>query len=120
MDQFRDAFNAELLAIKGSGWGWLVVAQQPGAGSPSLRIITTKDQDVPGSQAETPVIGIDMWEHAYYLQVGTRPPALPSPPLPRLQQGETEEGTPYRLADPYCPQYLNGKAAYVKNIWGGN
>ncbi len=70
VDNFRAAFNAELLGIKGSGWGWLVV--QSGAQKPWLRIVTTKDQDVPGTQDETPIIGIDMWEHAYYLQVRRR------------------------------------------------
>ncbi|KAJ6779400.1 hypothetical protein PWT90_03955 [Aphanocladium album] len=72
---FRKAFAAALLALQGSGWGWLVRDALGG-----LRIITTKDQD-PVVGAEIPIFGVDMWEHAYYLQ------------------------------------YLNGKAAYVENIW---
>ncbi|KAK1765446.1 superoxide dismutase [Phialemonium atrogriseum] len=73
---FRDVFSAALLGIQGSGWGWLVKEE----GTGRLRIVTTKDQD-PVVGGEVPILGIDMWEHAYYLQ------------------------------------YLNGKAAYVENIW---
>ncbi|GKT51094.1 superoxide dismutase [Mn], mitochondrial [Colletotrichum spaethianum] len=58
------AFSSALMGIQGSGWGWLVKA--PGSDG-GLRIITTKDQD-PVVGGEVPVIGIDMWEHAYYLQ----------------------------------------------------
>lgn len=61
---FKDAFSAKLLAIQGSGWGWLVKLE----GKDQLQIITTKDQD-PVPNAFVPVFGVDMWEHAYYLQV---------------------------------------------------
>jgi len=61
-DGFKKAFSAALLGIQGSGWGWLV---KDGS---SLRIVTTKDQDPPVG-GEKPVFGVDMWEHAYYLQV---------------------------------------------------
>ena len=66
MDKFRDRMNESLLGIQGSGWGWLVRTQ---AGTGPLRIVTTKDQDVVAAE-DVPIIGIDMWEHAYYLQVG--------------------------------------------------
>lgn len=60
---FTDAFEAVLLGIQGSGWGWLVSSGKTGF----LEIVTTKDQDpVTGP---IPVFGVDMWEHAYYLQV---------------------------------------------------
>lgn len=58
---FETAFTKALLGIQGSGWAWLV--KKEGA----LTIVTTKDQD-PVAGDEVPVIGIDMWEHAYYLQ----------------------------------------------------
>ncbi|QUC16608.1 uncharacterized protein UV8b_00849 [Ustilaginoidea virens] len=61
LDGFKAAFTKALLGLQGSGWGWLV---KEGA---SLRIITTKDQD-PVVGAEVPILGVDMWEHAYYLQ----------------------------------------------------
>ena len=63
VDDFKKAFAAALLGLQGSGWGWLVKDATHG-----LRIITTKDQD-PVVGAEIPVFGVDMWEHAYYLQV---------------------------------------------------
>jgi superoxide dismutase len=69
LDAFKKAFSATLLSIQGSGWGWLV---REGA---ALRIITTKDQD-PVVGGEIPVFGVDMWEHAYYLQVSTLRPSL--------------------------------------------
>lgn len=64
LQKFQDAFSAKLLAIQGSGWGWLVKAE----GKKSLQIITTKDQD-PVPNVFVPIFGVDMWEHAYYLQV---------------------------------------------------
>ncbi|KAJ0420522.1 Manganese/iron superoxide dismutase [Aspergillus carlsbadensis] len=64
VDAFIKAFNAVLLGIQGSGWGWLVTDKTGGQGK--LEIVTTKDQDpVTGA---VPVFGVDMWEHAYYLQ----------------------------------------------------
>jgi len=71
VDGFKKAFGTALLGIQGSGWGWLV--KDPT--NFGLRIVTTKDQD-PVVGGEVPIIGVDMWEHAYYLQV--RHPALPS------------------------------------------
>lgn len=62
-DKFKSSFSAALLGIQGSGWGWLV-NESPGG----LRIVTTKDQD-PVVGGEVPIFGVDMWEHAYYLQV---------------------------------------------------
>lgn len=70
LDEFKKAFSAALLAIQGSGWGWLV--REGGVGAP-LRIVTTKDQD-PVVGGDVPILGVDMWEHAYYLQVGSPPP----------------------------------------------
>ena len=62
---FKDAFGAALLGIQGSGWGWLVSSGGPKG---RLEITTTKDQD-PVAAPDVPIIGVDMWEHAYYLQV---------------------------------------------------
>jgi Fe-Mn family superoxide dismutase len=68
-EKFRDAFKAALLGLQGSGWGWLVkveVGQEQ-----RLTIVTTKDQDPVVGKGEVPIFGIDMWEHAYYLQVSS-------------------------------------------------
>lgn len=64
LDAFKGAMGKALLGIQGSGWGWLVKDVQ----GDRLRIVTTKDQD-PIVGGEVPIFGIDMWEHAYYLQV---------------------------------------------------
>ena len=63
LSKFKEQFKALLLSIQGSGWGWLVVDPD----SKALEMLQTKDQDVvPGKKI--PLLGIDMWEHAYYLQ----------------------------------------------------
>jgi len=80
-ETFQASFTAALLGIKGSGWGWLV-SQASAEGPPGLRIVTTKDQDLPGTEADVPIFGVDMWEHAYYLQV-KKPAAVMSVALHR-------------------------------------
>lgn len=64
---FYDAFKTTLLGIQGSGWGWLVKVET--GKEQRLTIVTTKDQDPVVGKGEVPIFGIDMWEHAYYLQV---------------------------------------------------
>lgn len=66
LENFKGAFNKTLLGIQGSGWGWLVKDAH------GLRIMSTKDQD-PVVGGEVPILGVDMWEHAYYLQVTSFP-----------------------------------------------
>ncbi|OLL25595.1 Superoxide dismutase [Mn], mitochondrial [Neolecta irregularis DAH-3] len=60
LNELIKRFNGELAGIQGSGWGWLVKDEG------KLRVITTANQD-PVS-AVKPLLGIDAWEHAYYLQ----------------------------------------------------
>ena len=56
---FVDEFTSKSLGIFGSGWAWL---------QPNLDIITTPNQDTPIMQGlEAPLLGLDVWEHAYYL-----------------------------------------------------
>lgn len=56
---FADAFNEAALGVFGSGWVWL---------QPDLSIITTPNQDSPVMTSEAePLLGLDVWEHAYYL-----------------------------------------------------
>ena len=52
----------------GSGWSWLVV--DGGA----LKVVSTANQDSPLSDGQTPILGIDVWEHAYYLNYQNRRP----------------------------------------------
>ncbi|KIW72138.1 hypothetical protein PV04_00358 [Phialophora macrospora] len=62
-DAFKVAFETSALAIQGSGWQWLVRDSQTKA----LELTTSKDQDLPKG-AKGIVLGVDMWEHAYYIQ----------------------------------------------------
>jgi Fe-Mn family superoxide dismutase len=56
---FMDAFGDKALGVFGSGWAWL---------QPDLSIITTPNQDSPlNSGSPEPILGLDVWEHAYYL-----------------------------------------------------
>lgn len=70
-DNFKKAFSTALLGIQGSGWGWLVKESVSDKTASRLRIVTTKDQDPVVGSGEVPVFGVDMWEHAYYLQVSS-------------------------------------------------
>ncbi|KAG8881363.1 hypothetical protein FRB97_009628 [Tulasnella sp. 331] len=62
VDKFKESFNAKTAAIQGSGWGWLGFNPT----TKKLEIVTTANQDPLLSHA--PIIGIDIWEHAFYLQ----------------------------------------------------
>ena len=56
---FTDEFTAQALGVFGSGWAWL---------QPDLQIVTTANQDNPiMTGQEAPILGLDVWEHAYYL-----------------------------------------------------
>ncbi len=61
-DKFKEQFSAAAAGHFGSGWAWLVLNQG------QLEIMTTPNQDNPVSQHRTPVLGLDVWEHAYYLK----------------------------------------------------
>src|SRR4051812_10385395 len=66
-DAFKTRFTEEAMKRFGSGWAWLVVRK--GAG---LAIMSTANQDSPISEGATPVLGLDVWEHAYYLKYQNR------------------------------------------------
>ena len=70
-DNFKEQFEASAApgALFGSGWAWLI-ANADG----SLSIETTPNQDSPLMEGKTPVIGLDVWEHAYYLKYQNRRP----------------------------------------------
>ncbi len=61
--KFKEEFTKAALGIFGSGWCWLIVNKNQ-----ELRIVTTPNQDSPIINGDVPVFGIDMWEHAFYLQ----------------------------------------------------
>ena len=62
-DQFKDTFNKAGLARFGSGWVWLVLNQ-----GGQLQVVSTANQDSPLMTGLYPVMGNDVWEHAYYLK----------------------------------------------------
>lgn len=63
-DSFKTIFNAKSAAVQGSGWGWLGYNTQ----SKRVEIATTSNQDPLVLKGLKPLLGIDVWEHAYYLQ----------------------------------------------------
>jgi superoxide dismutase, Fe-Mn family len=68
LDSFKDEFRAAGVNRFGSGWSWLV---HDGSG---LAVVSTANQDSPISDGQTPLLGVDVWEHAYYLKYQNRRP----------------------------------------------
>ena len=60
-DQFKTELETAATGQFGSGWGWLVVDNG------DLKVTSTPNQDSPLTDGQTPIFGIDVWEHAYYL-----------------------------------------------------
>ena len=60
-DAMKEKFTAAAVGRFGSGWAWLVVSDG------KLEITSTPNQDSPISEGKTPILGLDVWEHAYYL-----------------------------------------------------
>ena len=67
-DGFKDAFAKAAATRFGSGWAWLV--NEGG----KLSVTSTPNQDTPVSEGRTPILGLDVWEHAYYLNYQNRRP----------------------------------------------
>ena len=66
---FKETFSDAATTRFGSGWAWLVVKSSGG-----LAVYSTANQDSPLSQGDSPILGIDVWEHAYYLNYQNRRP----------------------------------------------
>lgn len=68
-ENFKDAFTKAALSRFGSGWAWLSV-------TPEKKIVveSSANQDSPLMHGNTPILGLDVWEHAYYLQYQNRRP----------------------------------------------
>ncbi|TFZ40778.1 superoxide dismutase [Soehngenia longivitae] len=65
-DKFKEEFKKAALGRFGSGWAWLVVDGE------ELKIVSTPNQDNPITDGLKPILGIDVWEHAYYLKYQNR------------------------------------------------
>lgn len=68
-DEFQKKLAEAATKVFGSGWAWLVVGKDK-----ALSIVSTPNQDTPISQGLTPILGLDVWEHAYYLKYQNRRP----------------------------------------------
>ena len=68
LDQFKEKFNAAAATRFGSGWAWLLL------NGGKLEVTSTANQDCPLMEGKFPVMGLDVWEHAYYLKYQNRRP----------------------------------------------
>jgi Fe-Mn family superoxide dismutase len=69
LDALKEEMKASGVGQFGSGWAWLVHTSEGG-----LQVTSTPNQDSPVSSGNTPLIGIDVWEHAYYLKYQNKRP----------------------------------------------
>ncbi len=69
VDKLKEAVNAAGLGRFGSGWAWLVLEK-----GGKLAVVSTPNQDCPLSTGQHPILGVDVWEHAYYLKYQNRRP----------------------------------------------
>lgn len=69
LDGFMDKFTAAATTRFGSGWAWLVLDNEK-----KLQVYSTANQDSPLMDNHTPLLGLDVWEHAYYLNYQNRRP----------------------------------------------
>jgi superoxide dismutase, Fe-Mn family len=67
-DNFKTQLKQAGVTRFGSGWGWLVLADG------KLKIVSTPNQDSPYMQGHVPILGVDVWEHAYYLKYQNKRP----------------------------------------------
>lgn len=63
LDKFKEQFSAAATSRFGSGWAWLILNKKK-----ELEIISTANQDSPLMEGNIPLLGLDVWEHAYYLK----------------------------------------------------
>ena len=68
-DSFKEKFNAAAAGRFGSGWAWLLKS-----GNGKFEISSTANQDSPLMEGKKPILGLDVWEHAYYLKYQNRRP----------------------------------------------
>lgn len=66
-ESFKEKFTAQALGRFGSGWAWLVVKP-----TGRLEVTSTANQDSPLTDGDKPILGVDVWEHAYYLKYQNR------------------------------------------------
>jgi Fe-Mn family superoxide dismutase len=67
-EKFKEVFNKAATTRFGSGWAWLLVDENK-----KLKVVSSANQDTPFAQG-TPILGLDVWEHAYYLKYQNKRP----------------------------------------------
>lgn len=68
LDAFKEEFAKAAMTRFGSGWAWLIVDNG------QLVVTSTANQDTPVMEGKTPILGLDVWEHAYYLNYQNKRP----------------------------------------------
>lgn len=68
LDKLKDEMTKAATGVFGSGWAWLVVENG------TLQVITTANQDSPYTMGKTPILPLDVWEHAYYIDYQNKRP----------------------------------------------
>ena len=68
-EKFKELFSTAAASLFGSGWVWLVINKEH-----ELEIRTTPNQNSPYMDHQTPILGLDVWEHAYYLKYQNKRP----------------------------------------------
>lgn len=68
-EKFKEEFSKAAATRFGSGWAWLVVDKNK-----KLKVYSLPNQDSPIMQGDTPILGLDVWEHAYYLKYQNKRP----------------------------------------------
>ena len=92
-DKFKEQFNAAGVGRFGSGWAWLV------DNGGKLEITSTPNQDNPLMEGKKAILGVDVWEHAYYLKYQNRRAGLPRRVVERgqLERSQPPAARPERL-----------------------
>ena len=67
LEKFKEQLSTAAMNRFGSGWAWLVMARDG-----KLEVMSTANQDSPLIEGKTPLLGVDVWEHAYYLKYQSR------------------------------------------------
>lgn len=91
LEAFKQAFTQAALSRFGSGWAWLVVDKEG-----RLRVESSANQDSPLMQGQVPILGLDVWEHAYYLKYQNKRPDYIAAFYKVIDWGEVERR--YRAA----------------------
>ncbi len=109
-DQLKAQVNDAGVKRFGSGWTWLVLD------GGSLAIVSTPNQDSPLMEGKTPLLGIDVWEHAYYLKYQNRRPDYLAAWWDVVSWEEVGNGTTLRAAEPARRRPTDGRKPSSRSV----